>query len=588
MPSTDEVKHKYGPCPHCYAYFSVEQLCKHIQRCPHKESDENNRKARARSRLLKPTADGASEDLRKFVLPSLRDDELAHVIFQDPLILAYGSFLFERGGHEVHRYKYMRAAMREVASFLVAARDLTKDRKEKIVYLQELLDNTKFLLVVESAKAAAGAGETLNGYKRPQLAENIGYHLDKISELLLQQCLIDNDELAIERLRRFKTLLQIKYKTAVSTQARVTKTKNRMNRKIRLPTGSDLKKLHDHLNGQLKIATENLIKRPNKDNYVYLARVLQCKTVVFNRRRVGEVERLYLNTYTKRNKETMDPEVAKTLDMPAKQIASSLQRIETRGKYGRTVAVLLTKEMVYALDALVAHRDAAGVSEKNPYLFAGHSGSEYFVRAGDSIRFIVAEIDAEFPESLRSTMLRKHIATMLQLFEMSEAQVDQVARFMGHEVLLHKNTYRHDDATLQQTQVATLLLALERGDAHKYKGKRIDQIKPLKEILASESEPSDDEGDIGSPPRSEIVPDEVQFRVEPMSVDQTLSTEPVNVARELFPNTSQGIEEWLRESTSGSDDSDKDWTPAAEKSEESPKMKKLTKTKSTPSRSKEV
>ncbi|KAF4519008.1 hypothetical protein B566_EDAN009771 [Ephemera danica] len=279
----------------------------------------------------------------------------------------------------------------------------------------------------------------------------------------------------------------------------------------------------------------------------------------------------------------MDPEVEKTLDITAKQIASSLQRMETRGKYSRTIAVLLTKEMVHGLDTLIAHRDAAGVSKDNKYLFAVHSGSTYFVRAGDAMKYVVAEIDADFPETLRSTMLRKHIATMVQLFEMTEAQTDQVARFMGHELLLHKNTYRHDDATLQKTQVATILYAMEKGDAHKYKGKRIDEIEPLTEIVASESEPSDDEGMKDSSPHPETVEPAVDEFCGERIDEQTLPEVPVDVARELFPKVHQGIAEWLGESTSGSDDSDKEWTPAAdEENKKTPKRKKqFTKTKST-------
>ncbi|KAF4527062.1 hypothetical protein B566_EDAN013507 [Ephemera danica] len=144
------------------------------------------------------------------------------------------------------------------------------------------------LHVTETVKFAAGAGEGVNGYVRAQFAENIGCHLDKICELLMQQCLIENDEITIERLRRFQTLLTTKYKIAVSTPARITKRRNKMNRTIRLPSGS----------------------------------------------------------------------------------------------------------------------------------------TTYFVRAGDDMKYIVAEIDADFPETQRSTMLRKHIATMVQLFEVTEAQID--------------------------------------------------------------------------------------------------------------------------------------------------------------------
>uniref|UniRef100_A0AAV2KYY6 Uncharacterized protein n=1 Tax=Knipowitschia caucasica TaxID=637954 RepID=A0AAV2KYY6_KNICA len=76
---------------------------------------------------------------------------------------------------------------------------------------------------------------------------------------------------------------------------------------------------------------------------------------------------------------------------------------------------------------------------------------------------------------LRSTKLRKHVATLCQLLDLSNQELEQVAKFMGHDIRVHCNYYRQTDKTFQVAKVGKLLFAME-GGAEALKGKTLQTL----------------------------------------------------------------------------------------------------------------
>uniref|UniRef100_A0AAV2M145 Uncharacterized protein n=1 Tax=Knipowitschia caucasica TaxID=637954 RepID=A0AAV2M145_KNICA len=76
---------------------------------------------------------------------------------------------------------------------------------------------------------------------------------------------------------------------------------------------------------------------------------------------------------------------------------------------------------------------------------------------------------------LRSTKLRKHVATLCQLLDLSNQELEQVAKFRGHDIRVHCNYYRQTDKTFQVAKVGKLLFAME-GGAEALKGKTLQTL----------------------------------------------------------------------------------------------------------------
>ena len=103
------------------------------------------------------------------------------------------------------------------------------------------------------------------------------------------------------------------------------------------------------------------------------------------------------------------------------QFVNSFTRIEITGKKGRTVPVLLTSRMKAAMDLLVERRPKMDIPITNPYVFCiTTEGSCSYIRGCDVLRHFSSLCGAKRPEAIRSTTLRKHVATMTQVMNLHD------------------------------------------------------------------------------------------------------------------------------------------------------------------------
>ncbi|KAK7907053.1 hypothetical protein WMY93_015665 [Mugilogobius chulae] len=158
-----------------------------------------------------------------------------------------------------------------------------------------------------------------------------------------------------------------------------------------------------------------------------------------------------------------------------KKLCQHFRRLEIAGKRGRKVPVLLTPAMQEALDLLVSKREMCGVVPGNKYLFARPQACSYF-RGSDCLRHFAKMCGAKNPESLTSTKLRKQTATLSQVLNLSNTELDQLADFLGHDVRVHRQFYRLPEGTIQLAKVSKILMALEQGRMAEFKGKGLDDI----------------------------------------------------------------------------------------------------------------
>ncbi|XP_039308695.1 uncharacterized protein LOC113004523 isoform X1 [Solenopsis invicta] len=111
----------------------------------------------------------------------------------------------------------------------------------------------------------------------------------------------------------------------------------------------------------------------------------------------------------------------------------------------RTVPVLLSAELLECIEIILKYRHDACVPAKNIYLFGipGYNKSYFkYLDACELMRRFSTECGAERPWTLRATDLRKHIATISVALDLSENDVSDLAKHMGHAMAIHKEIYR--------------------------------------------------------------------------------------------------------------------------------------------------
>ncbi|KAI4801795.1 hypothetical protein KUCAC02_019666, partial [Chaenocephalus aceratus] len=103
--------------------------------------------------------------------------------------------------------------------------------------------------------------------------------------------------------------------------------------------------------------------------------------------------------------------------------------------------------------------------------------STSFYRGQDCIRLFARQCGAKNPEYLRSTQLRKHVATLSQILNLKNNELDQLANFLGHDIRVHRDFYRLPEATIEIAKISKILLAMEKGSLAAYQGKSLDEIE---------------------------------------------------------------------------------------------------------------
>lgn len=127
------------------------------------------------------------------------------------------------------------------------------------------------------------------------------------------------------------------------------------------------------------------------------------------------------------------------------------------------------------INALIEHREIFGVNSE--YLFARPGVASVFpFRGCDAIREVAFESGVQKPTYMTSRKLRKQMATLAQLLNLSENSQDLVATFAGHDIRVHRSFYRLPEGTLQIAKVAKLLHCINDGTIGQYKGKSFEEI----------------------------------------------------------------------------------------------------------------
>ncbi|KYN15697.1 hypothetical protein ALC57_12099 [Trachymyrmex cornetzi] len=192
----------------------------------------------------------------------------------------------------------------------------------------------------------------------------------------------------------------------------------------------------------------NLLKKKfSYDTWLSLGECTLTFLQIYNRKRAGETQRILLEdfyTYEGLNEQT-DPDLFKSLSNSAKEIIFKYVRFQIRRKLGRTVSVLLHFDLLNCINLFIQCRAQAKVHPNNPYLFgivSFHKQRHKHLRACDLMRKFANECNADNPERLRGTLLRKQIATNCDKLKLTEQEVSELADFMGHTKDIHKQYYR--------------------------------------------------------------------------------------------------------------------------------------------------
>ena len=461
-PSREYVKDAsaYLPCSYCKAMFVRKELSYHQGRCQSKPEAKIMKRNQAvkEGRLLVPTLQDVTDSFFLNVINSMKNDEVTSSVKNDSLILTFGKRKWEKKDVEEHTANYVSNKMRELARLIITGRQQLP--KANFHSLQDFLDPKNFYNTIEAVKLTAGYDKVTRKYTKPSLALCLGYSLNRCAQILHCDGLMENDERKCDHGQKFMELYHTMWADSISAGALQVIDINKTNQIKLLPMCEDVQTVYSHVKNKSAFFREKV--QEDASCYPEFVRYSQCEITMFNRKRGGEVQRIKVTDIESAmiDRSPPDKEVEQSLTQTEIKLCSIMKRVEFRGKFGCRVALLLTPNMLENVKMMLEVRVVAQI--EGPYLFCRpHSERPY--RGCDSLRETLKEVELKQPEGFNYTSLRKHMATMSQVFELSETGQDQLAQFMGHSIRVHRDFYRLPLDLVQRAKITKILLAVNEG-----------------------------------------------------------------------------------------------------------------------------
>jgi hypothetical protein len=433
------------------------------------------------------------------VIALMTSDQIALVAKNDCIILTFGGLVAQNC--TAVQYTYVSQRMRQLARLLIELRDHTQLPDAD---LSSFLKPESFDIVVAAVlkvcKYVQCSKTEPAKLKVPSLALKLGHAVRRCCILLVNKALREKNTAVESDAESFIRIFDSEWRFRVSTVALKTLTNEKRNKQDLIPLTEDLVKIKAYLESAITELSDRLCAEPNTKNYVNLVDCVVSRIILFNKRRGGEVARMTREHYEELRNPTavrasgLD-DISKTLSRTEQELCSRLKLIEIAGKRNQTVPVLLTQDVVKGIDSILANRAAVGIDPSNLFVFARCSGLNS-VNPFEALRKVAECSGAKQPELVRSTKLRKYVATVSQVLDMQPSELSLLCRHMGHSVHVHEQFYRLPSHILELAKVSKLLIAVEGGDLAQLNGKTLNNldIEDIPDVCMDADDNDDDDG----------------------------------------------------------------------------------------------
>ncbi|KAI4459279.1 hypothetical protein MML48_6g00003767 [Holotrichia oblita] len=467
-----EGKDLYVTCQDCLGYFKRDYLRRHRKKCALiKKSVLGRQNHLGEGQMLRIYSSNKefydSLRLKKEVLSIMRPDIISKTAANDVLICNYGENLLQK--HKRPQIKTVVSnKMRELARLLINLKETTGIGSLIDVLVPEFFDN-----IILATKIISGYDTEAKTFK----ASSLALHM-----------VCEDPEKKLKNIKRLRHLIESQWNCEISSLALKNLKENQWQKPKLFPLTTDLIKFQEFVMQEAKDACENLKRRLQiKKEFRRLCENVLALTLLLNRKRISEVQYLTVKSYNNTDLSTkQQEEFLKTLSETERALTRNFKRVITGGKHTRPVPILFPKNIQNFIDVLLSLRQEC-VPETNDYLFPNPATNDKSLSGYHVLKKLATKSGVENQELFTSTRLRKQIATVLQVMNVNEKEMEQFATFMGHTKKTHETYYRLPQEIYQTAKVSKLLMAINKGKGAEYSGKTLDEIE-FSDNVESDSE----------------------------------------------------------------------------------------------------
>lgn len=474
----------YGPCPLCLGYVLLKDIWRHTHyRCIARDSGQaqggsGKGELQIQSQILanNKKMSGASEELKRHVLAKMRSSNISRIAKSDGAILELGNVWLKKVGGQ--RKSIVSSKMLSSSRMVDELRKLCPNEGE---FISDFLKPKCFDAILEAANNLGGQDITETGnssYEKPSTVLKLGHDMKKLATIKMCRALRTGDQNLEKEAKDYLFLHEKEWGVKMSCTALTTLRERKFNKGQNLPQTSDLVKLTEHVSQQLKLAMEEIVENVSNQIYKRLQKLCLVRLLLFNKRRPGELSQLTIKAYKERPNwaDAGIQEVKDSFTSLEQKLLTAMDLVYIRGKRGTPVPVIIPEDCQQVFQQLIKLRSKVSIAHENSFLFAAMGTSLSFIRANDCLSEIVKDVDLAEPEKIKSTNMRKYLATVSQVLALKKNELDWLARHLGHDVQVHRQYYRLHESALELTKVAKLLMLTEKGKVGRWTGKSLTEL----------------------------------------------------------------------------------------------------------------
>uniref|UniRef100_A0A0A9X9S8 Uncharacterized protein n=2 Tax=Lygus hesperus TaxID=30085 RepID=A0A0A9X9S8_LYGHE len=505
------------PCPSCFNYYLRYNLQRHYSNCGDITEDKTNKSLLGAAEMMtiadeQPNFERDRMFYEKVVL-GMKNMRAKQIIKSDPLLLSYGCRLLHKY-QAPHLINMIRARLTVVAMVLEHIKTVDTTVNE----LEDIFNPSKWVVFTAALRNMPGVNKE-GEMRAPSTLTSGGAEFLKVANFLLSKNLIaeKNVDIVDRWIRTYNTC----FNEELAYQARKLREKRSWEKPKWLPMSNDITKFFEYCRSTIQQCSGTLNKGFDLASFNLLNKAVMMKLLIFNRKRIGEVDKFLLMDFERIEQVEEDSDVWGTLDTTEKVLARRFFHVKIRGKLNRGVPVLLDADDVNAISLIIRYRTDGGVGPSNPHLF-GRFDEGTFNGPSTVIEF-AKNSGLENPKVISSTRLRKHIATTSQVLSLTENDVSVLADFLGHDPTTHKKFYRLPDKALHTARLSRYLIALAEGNVGKLQGHNllnipvdVDVDEPSFTLLdSSQTQPPSSSALLSGPSTSSAAPSEPSTSLSP-------------------------------------------------------------------------
>ncbi|KAL7305544.1 hypothetical protein TKK_0002279 [Trichogramma kaykai] len=428
---------EFTVCANCKITVLESEYRKHRVRCTGELNPTTrniNQEGRA---LLSFCSNIANIKMKKHILPRIRNDAVKKAIRYDDLIIRYGNELTCKLRGVQHKGNVI-TQLRRIGRLKLV---LGLKKLEEMFFI----DSEHCVKAIEKM-AGYSFDEEAEFLKYPALATNLGTIVKCITETFHSMSIKKITKVDPELIKNWKVTFSTDYSINISRMAGETLSHNRRYKDDGLPVEGDPELLYSYLTNKIRSLFRELEEKYTEKSYLIFMKHVMTFLQIYNRRRPGDVERIFLNDYKclKTISEVEQNEFSK-LDNNLQDLAKEYSILKTRGKLNRDIKLLVPYELKICLDLIVKLRSNLDISPKNEYLFALPRTPTHEIRYPNGyvlLHRFAKNCGAKNPKKLRATTLRKDLATKCIKLNLNDNDLKDLAAFMGHHVDVHISHYR--------------------------------------------------------------------------------------------------------------------------------------------------